>query len=85
MNHALEQCPAAPIRTENVRAYGVDYKWIHIENSGDLFVTRFGEPWLDFLHPKHWYDNNSTAMKAKDNRRESAPFTVFLFTGTLAN
>jgi hypothetical protein len=57
MNYALEQCPAAPIRTENVRAYGVDYKWIHIVNSGDLFVTRFGEPWLDFLHPEHWYDN----------------------------
>lgn len=57
MNYALSQYSAAPIRTENVRAYGVDYKWIHLPNSGDLFVTRFGEPWLDFLHPEHWYDN----------------------------
>ena len=39
------------------RAYGVDYHWFRLRNTGDLYVTHFGLSYLENLSPQRWYDN----------------------------
>ena len=38
-----------------VHAFGVEYAHVRPPEGGDLFVTRFGWPWLDALMPSRWY------------------------------
>lgn len=69
MNWAATPPDSSPIRVKKANAYGVDYQWISVENSGDLFVTQPGEPWLDWLHPESWYDHDRYRL---DGQRQSA-------------
>jgi hypothetical protein len=38
-----------------VRAFGVDYGHVHPPEGGDLYVTRYGWPFLNQLLPGNWY------------------------------
>jgi hypothetical protein len=52
-----ETSPIAPVLTVKARACGVDYQWLRLNDEGDLFVTPLGMPYLDYLMPKRWYEN----------------------------
>src|SRR5512139_876421 len=38
-----------------VRAFGVDYGHVQLPAGGDLYVTRYGWPFLAQLLPDNWY------------------------------
>ena len=40
-----------------VRAFGVDYGHVRPPGEGDLYVTRYGWPFLAHLLPSNWYEN----------------------------
>jgi hypothetical protein len=41
--------------TDKVNILGVDYAHQQIPERGDLYVTCFGLPWIEHLHPESWY------------------------------
>jgi hypothetical protein len=42
---------------EIVRAFGVEYGLVRPPSGGDLYVTRYGWPWLPHLLPSSWYED----------------------------
>jgi len=48
-----------------VRAFDVDYGYLRTPEGGDLFVTRFGWPWLPRLLPDAWYTNGRYATEGE--------------------
>jgi len=48
-----------------VRAFGVDYAHVKPEGGGDLYVTRYGWPFLAQLLPVNWYENQWYARKGE--------------------
>ena len=49
----FDQVPAEA----RVRVYGVDYVRVDEPDGGELYVTRYGWPWLEHLHPERWYQD----------------------------
>jgi hypothetical protein len=39
-------------------AFGAEYACLDMENGGKLFLTSYGWPWLAYLLPGRWYENN---------------------------
>jgi hypothetical protein len=48
-----------------VRAFDVDYAHVRTPEEGDLFVTRFGWPWLPQLLPSAWFTNERYAREGE--------------------
>ena len=38
-----------------IHAFGVDYSHVHIPAYGDLYLTRYGAPFVEHLHPAQWF------------------------------
>jgi hypothetical protein len=55
----FEQLPLERV----VRAFDVDYGHLCTPDGGDLYVTRFGWPWLSALLPDAWYTNRRYATE----------------------
>jgi hypothetical protein len=49
--HSYELPPGTVI----LKVLGVDYAHIKTREGGDLYLTRFGVPFLDLLRPENWY------------------------------
>ena len=52
--HALADALPDCLPMGQAKAYGVDYQCFHFWNADDLYVTRFGLPYLNFLSPHKW-------------------------------
>ncbi len=44
-----------PYGTDVVKLLGVDYLHVKISDGGDLYLTRYGVPFLDSLRPENWH------------------------------
>ncbi|MCG2659051.1 MAG: hypothetical protein L6437_02245 [Kiritimatiellae bacterium] len=44
-------------REMRAKVFGVDYICINMPGRGQLYVTRYGWPWLQHLFPEQWYEN----------------------------
>jgi hypothetical protein len=49
-------------RDITIRAYGVEYAHVRTAEGGDLFVTRYGWPFLAQLMPENWYADKRYAQ-----------------------
>ncbi|MBU0693638.1 MAG: hypothetical protein KKC11_03075 [Candidatus Omnitrophica bacterium] len=55
---ALKKVPFGQIPLEiRAKVFGVDYVCINMPGRGQLYVTRYGWPWLEHLLPEQWYEN----------------------------
>lgn len=66
-----------------VRAFEVDYGHVRTAEQGDLFLTRYGWPWLSRLLPGAWYADGRYA--AEGERLPGATGHVYHLTTALAN
>ncbi|MGA1823374.1 MAG: hypothetical protein ACMUIP_01835 [bacterium] len=57
-----------PDNNEILKIFGLEYAHLRLGNEDDLYVTRFGLPFIENLHPKNfltdktWFDQNSTRL-----------------------
>jgi len=45
--------------------FGVDYNYLNLGPDGDLYVTSFGWPFLEYLTPDRWYQNQRFVQAGK--------------------
>lgn len=45
-------------RTTPLSILGVDYEHVNLGEEGDLYVTRFGRPFVRQLQPRNWYERD---------------------------
>ena len=48
-----------------VRAFGVEYAHLSLPKGGDIYLTRFGWPWLEQLLPDNWYTDKWYARQGE--------------------
>ena len=48
-----------------LQIFGVEYVCLDLPDCGQLFVTRHGWPLLDFLLPKHWFEDRQYARRGR--------------------
>ncbi|MEZ6191964.1 MAG: hypothetical protein R3C45_11855 [Phycisphaerales bacterium] len=53
LTNAASQQPATTLKV-----FGLQYTHLRTECGGDLWVTQYGLPMLDYLKPERWYTNN---------------------------
>lgn len=54
----LKKVPFGQIPLEmRAKVFGVEYIYIDLPGRGQLYVTRYGWPWLEHLLPEQWYEN----------------------------
>lgn len=66
-----------------VRAFDVDYGYLRTPEPGELFVTRYGWPWLSHLLPAAWYTNRRYVTEGE--RLPGATGQVYHLTTTLTS
>ena len=69
-----------PEKNDIIKILGLEYAHLILGNEDDLYVTRFGLPFIKNLHPKNfltdktWFDENSTRVSQRGHRAVSSTF-----------
>jgi len=65
-----------PEKPRTVEVFGVMYSHVKTRDGGDLWVTEYGRPFLEYLMPERWHEGG---WYAKEGRRLEGTSSVYRF------